>query len=415
MIEPKEYIERHRKSSSDFIRQRKLPFVSLLKFLLQKSVKSLQLRLNEFTELLDYQISASALSQARQKLSHTAFIELHQKCVVDVMYCDGDYERYKGRRLLAIDGSTLRLPKSKEILQAYGQTHKESEQLVEGKLSVLYDMLNCIPLQAQLYPGRTNDIHASLDQLSLLTPSDIVVADRGYDSYGFFASIMGKKADFVVRCRSNRTICSELMQDKDCKEITKIIKKPKLVQRMIGELPEEITIRFIRIPLPNGEIEILATSLLDKSSFPYKEFKKIYAKRWRIETYFQILKSRLGLENFSGKTKEAVLQDLNSCIFVSGLATIITEEANEELANKDGNKFVQQVNNVVAFHAIKNKIITLMFDPPHNFQEQVKALFLQNPTLKRYGREKVRLFNSRTGSGKKRSLFYQKHLRKHVF
>jgi len=180
------------------------------------------------------------------------------------------------------------------------------------------------------------------------------------------------------------------------------------------KLPQSLTVRFVRIPLSNGEVEILATSLLDRDKFDYKEFKKLYAKRWKIETYLQVLKSRLGLDNFSGKTEEAILQDLHATIFVSGLATLLTEGAAEELKRKD-TVFPQQVNNAVMFHAIKNKVIALMFEGPPDFEEQVKALFITNPTLVRPHRQKERVYDSKNAPGRTRSLFFQKHLRKHVF
>ena len=76
----------------------------------------------------------------------------------------------------------------------------------------------------------------------------------------------------------------------------------------------------------------------------------------------------LGIDNFSGKTTESILQDLHAAIFVSGLATVITEGANEELAKKN-TKYPQKVNNAIVFHSIKNKIITLIFDPSPDMQE----------------------------------------------
>ena len=48
-------------------------------------------------------------------------------------------------------------------------------------------------------------------------------------------------------------------------------------------------------------------------------------KRWGIETFFGVLKGRLNLENFSGKTAESVKQDFYSTIFISNLETILTE------------------------------------------------------------------------------------------
>jgi hypothetical protein len=57
-------------------------------------------------------------------------------------------------------------------------------------------------------------------------------------------------------------------------------------------LPEEITVRFIRVVLDTGEIEILATSL-SEDLFCAVEFKELYFMRWGTETFFLKVKERL--------------------------------------------------------------------------------------------------------------------------
>ena len=97
------FLRRHRNDESSFTRQRKLPFTTVLKFLLRKSVKSLQLVLNEWCRQVDESISASAISQARQKFRHTAFIELLKECVVNAL--SSPLLQSKKRRV-TIDGSS---------------------------------------------------------------------------------------------------------------------------------------------------------------------------------------------------------------------------------------------------------------------------------------------------------------------
>jgi len=92
---------------------------------LGKSVKSLQLVLNEFFAKLAINIaitvcSASAFVQARAKLSHKAFIELNQKAVVETFYTNGNYKTYRGFRLLAVDGSKVILPNEDKIIDYFG-------------------------------------------------------------------------------------------------------------------------------------------------------------------------------------------------------------------------------------------------------------------------------------------------------
>lgn len=170
--------------------------------------------------------------------------------------------------------------------------------------------------------------------------------------------------------------------------------------------------RFVRIVLADGGVEVPATSRIDQKRYPLKEFKKLYYKRWRIETFFQAIKSRLALDNFTGRTVEAIKQDLFSTLFVSGLETILSAEANGKLAAKE-TRCQQLVNKAISFHAIKDSIILLMFDPPSDFEERVRRLFMISPTLQRPDRGKDRQRLSLKSNAK--SLQFQKFTRKAVF
>jgi hypothetical protein len=418
ITESNDFLQRHRKADRDFTRQRKLPFDVVLKLLLRKSVKSLQLVLNEWCRDLDESISASALSQARQKFAHTAFIELLEECVVKPMYNDGGHRRFKGHRLLAIDGSTLRLPTSRELIETFGTVQYMNGRQevacdnVEAKVSVLYDVLNEIPVAGSLHPGRTNDIVASLQHLEKLDAGDILMADRGFGSYAFFAEIAVRKADFIVRIKE-KTYAGyhQLFTDPTRNDIVADVERPARFNDD-RELPSSMRMRFIRIVLGDGEVEVLATSLLDQKRYPLKDFKKLYYKRWRIETFFQAIKSRLAVDNFTGRTVEAIKQDFFSTLFVSGLDTILSAEVNGKLAAKR-TRYRQQVNKAISFHAIKDSIILLMFDPPPDFEERVRRLFMINPTLQRPDRVKDKERLSLKSNAK--SLHFQKFARKAVF
>ena len=88
LMEKTAFLNRHRRRQKDFTRNRLLPFNRVVVLLLQKSVRSLQAHLHEFFDRLDQDlkpVTASAWSQARQKLRHTAFIELNQKAIVEVV------------------------------------------------------------------------------------------------------------------------------------------------------------------------------------------------------------------------------------------------------------------------------------------------------------------------------------------
>lgn len=414
------WLRRHKRLPQDFTRDRKLPHKAVLQLLLKKSVKSLQLVLNEWTDKLDYQITASALSQARHKLSHTAFIELHESCVLDVMYRD-DYETYKGHRLLGLDGTTLRLPSSKETKKEFGvieylngERVRVSNQ-VEAKASILYDLLNEVAISAKLNPGRTNDLKAAKENLSSLESGDIVVADRAYGSYRFFNEIINKNANFVIRLKGKTFEKYHLLHGEgNKKDNTVEIPRPTSINSQDNTICGSLKLRFVRIELSSGETEILVTNLIDRSKYTYSDLSMIYHKRWGIETYFHLLKSRLSVDNFTGKSSEAVYQDFYSCIFISGLETIISLEAKEELQNKK-TLHPQKVNKVIAFHTIKHKIVEMIFNKDPKIIEKTKEIFLAYPTLIRTARNKEKQRHATSSYKNKNSLHFQKFARKQVF
>lgn len=344
-----EFLLRHKKEATSFTRQRKLPFAAVLSIVLRKSVKSLQVVLNEWCRGSRETISASALSQARRKFSHTAFIELLEECVVRPTYEEGRCKRFKGHRLLAIDGSTLHLPTNKELIDEYGtMRYMNGRQQVacdsvEAKAAVLYDVLNEIPLAGSIHRARTNDIKAASEHVTILQPGDIVMADRGFCSFKFFAEIRQKNAEFIIRIPDGSYAgYHQLLPTPSTRDVTVEVPRSKQLESEQHH-PASMSIRFIRVDLPDGEVEILGTSLLDRNRYPWREFKKLYYKRWRIETFFQAIKSRLAIENFSGRTVEAIKQDFFSTLFVSGLETVLAAEANEELGSKN-TIHKQQVN-----------------------------------------------------------------------
>jgi len=120
-LEDEIFKNKHRKNANDFTRTRRLPFALVLVLMMRKGVKSLQNLLNEaMTWLGQEPVSASAYSQARYKLKHTAFIELNQVSIVETVYSDDQYIKFWGFRLLAVDGSKIALPDNQELRDEFG-------------------------------------------------------------------------------------------------------------------------------------------------------------------------------------------------------------------------------------------------------------------------------------------------------
>ena len=180
----------------------------------------------------------------------------------------------------------------------------------------------------------------------------------------------------------------------------------------LAGLPTTIPVRFVRVRLNTGEFEVLVTSLLDETLYPTADFKELYRLRWGIETFFGILKTRLGLENFTGKSAESVYQDFYSSVYLTGLEAMLTESVQCFLSRKE-TRYPQHVNRSVSFNAIKNKALDILFDEEQDNDEalaELERLFLTNPTCTRSKRLVPRRRSSATSL-----LLYAKQAKKSCF
>jgi hypothetical protein len=89
--------------------------------------------------------------------------------------------------------------------------------------------------------------------------------------------------------------------------------------------------------LGTGEVETLLTNLSQKQ-LPIRKVGALYFKRWGIETGYDALKSKLQMENFSGKTKIAAEQDFYATVFLLNMAFAHASIADGEIADSDNGK-----------------------------------------------------------------------------
>jgi hypothetical protein len=423
LIEDDLFKRRHRSNQKDFTRLRVLSFGLVLVLVLRKSVKSLQLVVNEaLNQLNNEPVTASAYSQARYKLKHTAFIELNQKAVVETRYADNGYQRFWGHRILAVDGSKIRLPDNKAVRDEFGtiaySSGKEGE--VQGAhpyalASVLYDVLNRVSLTAELAKADAYEVDLAVAHLAYTEPGDLLTMDRYYPSYRMLAELKQRDRAYVIRCSSaSFGVARQMLKgegaDSQTVTLTPCAKQLPLIRKL--GLPLSLCVRFVRVQLSTGEWEVLATSLLVEKTYPSEGFKDLYYLRWGIETFYGLIKTRLELENFTGIGVEAIRQDFFSTLYLSGLESLLTGSAQHQLDQKQ-TVYPQKVNRAVSFNAIKDQALALLLLSgleTESLLERLTALFLTNPCLERKHRNPPR-----TKSSDKALLDFHKRRKKRCF
>src|ERR1700691_6431940 len=192
------FCSRHKRRPQDFTRKGHFSFMNAVLLLLQKTVRATQQHLNEFFDRLGgpwQRVTGSAWCQARMKLSHTAFIEMNQKAILEPVYKSGsDFgpRRWRGHRINGIDSSLIHLPNNEQIGKEFGWVQCQNQsgdcgRNAQGRLSVLTDLQNRIALHTLLVRPDVGERSLAFEHLSQLEAGDITLMDRGYAGYELFA------------------------------------------------------------------------------------------------------------------------------------------------------------------------------------------------------------------------------------
>lgn len=370
-IEDEEFAGRSKVDLSGFTRKRKIPFKNLLVLIMKGLKRSLQRELNSFYKEVNnsdfsiVHVTKGAFSQSRSKLKPSAFEELSQLVVKD-FYQGTSYLMWNYHRLLAVDGSKLMLPNHESIRDEFGVTgygSKADSLRSMGQVSMLYDVLNYITLDAKLAPLSTGERELCRGHFDYMKEGDLVLLDRGYPSLGLFFEMIARKIHFCARMTNDWWL--EVKQMLAEGEMDKIVsfQLPKKFHYLLKEYnisSTEIQCRLIQVKLPNGEVMVLCTSLLDQEKYPYEHFSDLYHLRWNEEEGYKLYKSRCHLESFSGKTSIAVKQDFYANVFTmnlcAALAHPIEEKVRQETSGKN-RKHPCKINRTNAIGAIKESLI----------------------------------------------------------
>ena len=98
--------------------------MNLLKSAIQYELDSFYAQLLE-REVPQREITSAAFTQARRKLKYEAFIELND-LATQAFYADAPIRRWHGYRVLAVDGTTLRLPEVERIRKSFAAAPRRS-------------------------------------------------------------------------------------------------------------------------------------------------------------------------------------------------------------------------------------------------------------------------------------------------
>ena len=368
-----QFLEKHRTSKKAFTRNRLLPFATLIYFLINLNKGSVQDELDHFFKALNRSdvperiVSKSAFTKARKKLKYYAFVDLNSQAC-RYFYDNFETDNWKGFNLMAVDGSTGRVPNEDDVVEHFGQMQpNKGEAVPMARFSQMYDVLNGITIDAIISPKEIGERELLSQHFINLMPNDLVLLDRGYPAFWVFKLILSMGSNFCARASYKSWDITKKFYNSGKKEKIVELKAPYQSIKKCKEIGinfSPMKLRLIRVELDTGEAEVLITSLIDREKFPHDDFGELYHCRWPVEEDYKVMKSRIEVENWSGKTVHSVYQDFHAKVFAKNLTTMMAYPVEKAIKREYcDRKHEYQLNKTQALSKIKDVICLLFIRP----------------------------------------------------
>lgn len=358
----------------DFMRQHqgKLSFYDTIRLIIGMGKGTTNDEIMDYFDMVpDLIPSQSAFNQRRSQISLSAFEYLFSEFSSSF---PATTNKFKDHCILACDGCHIVYTTNSEIIEDYNKP-----RLID-------------------YKGY-NHMHLNgfVDVISKAF-LDIVIADRGYESYDLLFHCELKNLNYVFRVKapsSSKSLLSyyaaELPDDLEEFDVTmkryftdkatKVMKDQSDVYRYINpskntphfyELLDKdrrhlyfMQFRVVKIKTAENTYEYLITNL--PHSFTMDDIKECYRWRWGIEISFRYLKHANGLLYFHSKKTEFLKQEIYANLTLYNFGIFIANEAAEENKKKErknDNKYLYEIDISSALKTARKFFIRRDSDKP---------------------------------------------------
>lgn len=272
--------------------------------------------------------SRSTLAYANEKRSYRTY-ELLFSMMVNRF--SGEFEgqhkfRFKNK-LISLDATIIDLS-----LEMYDWAHfRQTKGAVKLHLQLDHD--GYMPCFAVITTGKDHEIKVA--RAMQFQPGTIVVFDRGYTDFGWWAQLHRDKVLFVTRPKTN--LAFEVVEERPAPKAKNVLHDQMI--RLTGQnssrdYPELLRLVTIH-DAASGEDMKFVTNILKLSP---ATIAAIYKERWQIELFFKALKQNLKIKTFLGTTANAV----RTQIWTALIAMLILKYL------RHGTKFSWSLSNLLA-------------------------------------------------------------------
>ena len=230
----------------------------------------------------------------------------------------------------AVDGSVISL--NKKLEKVFKSVHKGQSSL---KLNTKYSLKTATVTKLQVTEGKRHD-----SRFTFVTKvaNCLYLIDLGYWSFHLMKQIIDAGSFFVMRLKGNcdplivKVAASELQHLVGCRlsEIDAFL----AAHATIGEIDLTVQLSKAKNPcLKDDDIRLVGLFHEEKwrfyvtnifeARFTPQFIYELYAQRWQVEIFFNLIKNVLNLENIISQTKNGIMIEIYSALILYLLIRIV--------------------------------------------------------------------------------------------
>jgi hypothetical protein len=287
-------------------------------------------------ERLDKDSSAYCQARARWTLDELIEIRSHlaQPIATNALKLDWPLSR----PIKLVDGTSANLADTPDNRQAYPQSTRQKPECGFPQMRVVgIFSLESGALLDRAYGPFTLSENALYQQLwPTLPKGDILGGDRNFGSWGAIASLQQREVDGFFRLHASRN--KDFRQGVSLGRNDRLVTwaKPRntpanLTPEQWAALPPTLTVRLIRfrVATANGRSKkiLIVTTLTDPRLWPLELLAQLYARRWKIELFFDDIKTTLHMDMLSCRSPAMAHKELEMHLIAYNLIRSLMNEA----------------------------------------------------------------------------------------
>lgn len=260
-----------------------------------------------------------AYCTARERIPEAACLQLARETGRSVDEQAPSEWRWRSRRVLDVDGSTITMPDTPENQAEYPQVpgQRRGCGFPIARIVVVFSLAVGTVLDAAIgrYQGKQTGENSLFRTLhGLLREGDVVLADRYFSGWFDLALLRGRGVDSVVHKHQLRATDFRTGNRLGPNDHLVCWSKPARPDWMSKEqyaaLPDQLTLREVRVVVRQKGFRtkqlVIVTTLLDAQEYPAEEIAALYRRRWQAELHLRSLKIVLQMDHLRCKTPHRV-------------------------------------------------------------------------------------------------------------